>query len=290
MDAKIFHSPSWYESRCSEDYTNPRVKSMLLSDMGDWYDDTATPEELVGYYWECWNSIDFISFNVSRMAEIELEEMRSENKVQYMAIMKGYGPGEETYLKVVDEIARDMLLGSDKKLMLFKKRIREEAQKPLQKKKKEQAKRMLKFVGNIKKASEDEKLFTWNNINGEQKDYKKEIHYHICITSLMCAVEERIKMIAVEETKTLRTLKTEHTERMDKVDKLYDGDIEQGWVSRWLQIPIREQNTFIEDFEKNVERIKKDTEAMLSNKETINRVGALMNEKDNNSKRLTGFE
>ena len=185
MDAKIYHSPSWYESRCSEDYTNPRVKSMLLSDMGDWYDDTATPEELVGYYWECWNSIDFISFNVSRMAEIELEEMRSENKVQYMAIMKGYGPGEETYLKVVDEIARDMLLGSDKKLMLFKKRIREEAQKPLQKKKKEQAKRMLKFVGNIKKASEDEKLFTWNNINGEQKDYKKEIHYHICITSLI---------------------------------------------------------------------------------------------------------
>ena len=50
------------------------------------------------------------------------------------------------------------------------------------------------------------------------------------------------------------------------------------------------RNTFIEDFEKNVERIKKDTEAMLSNKETINRVGALMNEKDNNSKRLTGFE
>lgn len=207
-----------------------------------------------------------------------------------MALMKGYGPGEETYLKVVDEIARDMLLGSDKKLMLYKKRIREEAQKPLQKKKKEQAKRMLKFVGDIKKASEDEKLFTWNNIDGEQKDYKKEIHYHICITSLMCAVEERIKMIAVEETKTLRTLKTEHTERMNKVNKLYDGDIEQGWVSRWLQIPIREQNTFIEDFEKNVERIKKETEAMLSNKDTINRVGALINEKDNNTKRLTGFE
>ena len=77
---------------------------------------------------------------------------------------------------------------------------------------------------------------------------------------------------------------------MNKVNKLYDGDIEQGWVSRWLQIPIREQNTFIEDFEKNVERIKKETEAMLSNKDTINRVGALINEKDNNTKRLTGFE
>ena len=290
MDAKIYHSPDWYESRCSEDYTNPRVKAMLLNDMGDYFDPQSIPEELVDLYRECWNSNDFLSQHCARMAEIELEEMRGNNIVQYMALMKGYGPGEETYLKVVDEIARDMLLGSDKKLMLYKKRIREEAQKPLQKKKKEQAKRMLKFVGDIKKASEDEKLFTWNNIDGEQKDYKKEIHYHICITSLMCAVEERIKMIAVEETKTLRTLKTEHTERMDKVDKLYDGDIEQGWVSRWLQIPIREQNTFIEDFEKNVERIKKETEAMLSNKDTINRVGALINEKDNNTKRLTGFE
>ena len=290
MDAKIYHSPDWYESRCSQDYTNPRVKAMLLNDMGDYFDPQSIPEELVDLYRECWNSNDFLSQHCARMAEIELEEMRGNNIVQYMALMKGYGPGEETYLKVVDEIARDMLLGSDKKLMLYKKRIREEAQKPLQKKKKEQAKRMLKFVGDIKKASEDEKLFTWNNIDGEQKDYKKEIHYHICITSLMCAVEERIKMIAVEETKTLRTLKTEHTERMNKVNKLYDGDIEQGWVSRWLQIPIREQNTFIEDFEKNVERIKKETEAMLSNKDTINRVGALINEKDNNTKRLTGFE
>ena len=46
MDAKIYHSPDWYESRCSEDYTNPRVKAMLLNDMGDYFDPQSIPEEL----------------------------------------------------------------------------------------------------------------------------------------------------------------------------------------------------------------------------------------------------
>ncbi len=40
----IFHSPEWYSSRLSEDYVNPKVKQMIKSDSGDWWEDGGTPE------------------------------------------------------------------------------------------------------------------------------------------------------------------------------------------------------------------------------------------------------
>ena len=138
MAKEIYHSPDWYEARVSEDYINPAVKHMLINDVGDEYDSHANDEELVEYYYQRWNSVDFIRSYGDRIGEIYIEEMRLDNQDEYKEMTLGYGTGEETYLQIVDEIARDLLMGSDKKLILFKKRIREEAQKPLQKKRRQQ--------------------------------------------------------------------------------------------------------------------------------------------------------
>ena len=286
----IYHSPEWYEKRVSEDYINPKVKHMLINDIGDDFDANATDEELIGYYEERWASPDFQHSYGHRISEIHVEEMRLDNQVLYKGIIMGYGTGEETYLRIVDEIARDMLMGSDKKLILFKKRVREEAQKPLQKKARQRLQNKFLSTKGMKAIDEDERFFTWNNPIGDQKDYKKELHYHLCITSLMSAVEERIKMIAVEEIKTIRTIRAAHTERMKGVDKNYGGAIDDGWVSKWLQIPIREQSSFVNEFEKRVEEIKKETEAQQSNEGDMKKVEAIMNQRDDNVKRPTGFE
>ena len=136
----------------------------------------------------------------------------------------------------------------------------------------------------------DETLFTWNNPIGDQKDYRKELHYHVCIISVMSAVEERIKMITEEETSTLQKLKSKYTERMNEVSKLFAGDIDEGWVSRWLQIPIREQNNFVSEIEDSVERIKKENESSQSNTDAIEKVKAVLDRNKGASKRLTGFE
>ena len=286
----IYHSPEWYEKRVSEDYINPKVKHMLINDIGDDFDANATDEELIGYYEERWASPDFQHSYGHRISEIHVEEMRLDNQVLYKGIIMGYGTGEETYLRIVDEIARDMLMGSDKKLILYKKRVREEAQKPLQKKQRQRMQNKFLTTKGMKAVDEDETFFTWNNPIGDQKDYKKELHYHLCITSLMSAVEERIKMIAVEEIKTIRTIRAAHTERMKDVDKVFVGAINDGWVSKWLQIPIREQSSFVNEFEKRVEEIKKETEAQQSNEGDMKKVEAIMNQRDDNVKRPTGFE
>ena len=286
----VYHSPDWYRERCNEDYTNPIVLKMLKSDCADYYDDTSNPEELVHNYQERWDSTDFQSFYAYRMNELFLEELRTENKVYYHAMKMGYGATEETYLKIVDEIARDMLMGSDKKLILYKKRVREEAQKPLQKKQRQRMQNKFLSTKGMKAIDEDETFFTWNNPIGDQKDYKKELHYHLSFTSLMSAVEERIKMIAVEEIKTIRTIRAAHTERMKDVDKVFVGAINDGWVSRWLQIPIREQSNFVNEIEKRVEEIKKETEAQQSNEDDMKNIEAIMNKKDGKVKGLTGFE
>ena len=60
MAKEIYHSPDWYEARVSEDYINPAVKHMLINDVGDEYDSHANDEELVEYYYQRWNSVDFI--------------------------------------------------------------------------------------------------------------------------------------------------------------------------------------------------------------------------------------
>ena len=286
----VFHSPDWYRRRVSEDYINPKVKSMLVMDCEDYYDSKATPEELVDLYEERWNSADFMMDNGARINEIHIEEMRLDNQALYKGLILGYGTGEETYLKVIDDIARDMLIGSDKLLVLFIKRIRTEAQKPLQLKKKERAKMMYPSTKGMKGLDEDETLFTWNNPIGDQKDYRKELHYHVCIISVMSAVEERIKMITEEETSTLQKLKSKYTERMNEVSKLFAGDIDEGWVSRWLQIPIREQNNFVSEIEDSVERIKKENESSQSNTDAIEKVKAVLDRNKGASKRLTGFE
>ena len=286
----IYHSPEWYEKRVSEDYINPKVKHMLINDIGDDFDANSTDEELIGYYEERWASPDFQHSYGHRISEIHVEEMRLDNQVLYKGIIMGYGTGEETYLRIVDEIARDILMGRDEKLILFKKRIREEAQKPLQKKARQRLQNKFLSTKGMKAIDEDERFFTWNNPIGDQKDYKKELHYHLCITSLMSAVEERIKMIAVEEIKTIRTIRAAHTERMKGVDKNYGGAIDDGWVSKWLQIPIREQSSFVNEFEKRVEEIKKETEAQQSNEGDMKKVEAIMNQRDDNVKRPTGFE
>lgn len=286
----VFHSPEWYRERCFHDKVNIKANSMLKSDCAEYYDSKAIPEELVDLYEERWNSPDFISFYAYRINEIYVEEMRLDNRVAYKGLMLGYGVGEETYLRVVDEIARDLLKGSDKDLILLKKRIREEAQKPLQKKKRQQMQNKFFSTKGMKAVDEDERFFTWNNPIGDQKDYSKELLYHLCITSFMSAVEERIKMIAVEEIKTLRTLKSDHTERMKDIDKVFVGAINDGWVSEWLQIPIREQNNFLSEFEKRVEKIKKETEDQQSNEDAIKTVRRILNREDSNPVDLTGFE
>ena len=286
----VFHSPDWYRRRVSEDYINPKVKSMLVMDCEDYYDKEANPEELIDLYEERWNSADFMMDNGARINEIHIEEMRLDNQALYKGLILGYGTGEETYLKVIDDIARDMLIGSDKLLVLFIKRIRQEAQKPLQLKKKERAKMMYPSTKGMKGLDEDETLFTWNNPIGDQKDYRKELHYHVCIISVMSAVEERIKMITEEETSTLQKLKSKYTERMNEVSKLFAGDIDEGWVSRWLQIPIREQNNFVSEIEDSVERIKKENESSQSNTDAIEKVKAVLDRNKGASKRLTGFE
>jgi hypothetical protein len=106
----------------------------------------------------------------------------------------------------------------------------------------------------------------------------------------MSAVEERIKMITEEETSTLQKLKSKYTERMNEVSKLFAGDIDEGWVSRWLQIPIREQNNFVSEIENSVERIKKENESSQSNTDAIEKVKAVLDRNKGASKRLTGFE
>lgn len=290
MAKEIYHSPDWYEARVSEDYINPAVKHMLINDVGDEYDSHANDEELVEYYYQRWNSVDFIRSYGDRIGEIYIEEMRLDNQDEYKEMTLGYGTGEETYLQIVDEIARDLLMGSDKKLILFKKRIREEAQKPLQKKRRQQIENKFLSYKGMKPVDEDERFFTWNNPIGDKKDYKKELHYHLCFISLMSAVEERLKMIVVEEIKTIRTIRADHTERMNEVEKFFSEDIDGGWVSKWLQLPIREQINFVNEFEKRVEEIRNITEAQPSNEDAIKIVGDILNKADDNVKRLTGFE
>jgi hypothetical protein len=286
----IFHSPEWYSSRLSEDYVNPKVKQMIKSDSGDWWEDGGTPEEWLDVYEEYWNTNEFIMEHGARISEIQIEEMRLDNQALYKGMILGYGTGEETYLKVIDDIARDLLIGSDKLLVLFIKRIRQEAQKPLQLKKKEQTKMMYGSTKGMKGVDEDERYFTWNNPIGDQKDYRKELHYHVCIISVMSAVEERVKMITEEEKSTLKKLKSTYTERMNEVAKLFSGDIDEGWVSKWLQIPIREQNSFVSEIEKSVERIKKENENSQSNTDAIKSVKDILDKSKGASKRLTGFE
>ena len=158
------------------------------------------------------------------------------------------------------------------------------------KKKRQQIQNKFFSTKGMKAIDEDERFFTWNNPIGDQKDYKKELECHLCITSFMSAVEERIKMIAVEEIKTLRTLKSDHTERMKDIDKVFVGAINDGWLSVWLQIPIREQNNFLSEFEKRVEKIKKETEDQQSNEDAIKTVRRILNKEDSNPVDLTGFE
>ena len=287
---EIYHSPDWYKDRVSEDYCNPKVKHMLVNDVGDDFDANANDEELVGYYEERWDSIDFISSYGNRINEIYIEEMRLDNQVLYKGMIMGYGQGEETYLKVVDEIARDLLIGSDNKLILLMKRIRQEAQKPLHAKKRQ--KQLSKFftTKGMKAVDEDERFFTWNNPIGDQKDYKKELNYHLCITSLMSAVEERIKMIAVEEIKTIKNIRAAHIERMEAVDKLFAGNIDGGWVSKWLQIPIREQNNFVSEIEKKIDEIKKETEAQQLNEDDLKKIKDMINKLNHDWKGMAGLE
>ena len=97
-------------------------------------------------------------------------------------------------------------------------------------------------------------------------------------------------MIVVEEIKTIRTIRADHTERMNEVEKFFSEDIDGGWVSKWLQLPIREQINFVNEFEKRVEEIRNITEAQPSNEDAIKIVGDILNKADDNVKRLTGFE
>ena len=77
---------------------------------------------------------------------------------------------------------------------------------------------------------------------------------------------------------------------MNEVAKLFSGDIDEGWVSKWLQIPIREQNSFVSEIEKSVERIKKENENSQSNTDAIKSVKDILDKSKGASKRLTGFE
>ncbi len=77
---------------------------------------------------------------------------------------------------------------------------------------------------------------------------------------------------------------------MNEVSKLFVGDIDEGWVSRWLQIPIREQNNFVSEIENSIERIKKENESSQSNTDAIEKVKDVLDKNERNLKRLTGYE
>ena len=103
-------------------------------------------------------------------------------------------------------------------------------------------------------------------------------------------VEERIKMIAVEEIKTIKNIRAAQIERMEAVDKLFAGNIDGGWVSKWLQIPIREQNNFVSEIEKKVDEIKKDTEAQQSNEDGIKIIKRMFNKLNPDWEGMPGLE
>lgn len=257
---RIWHTPEWYFSKCKDEKLSGRIKGMLLDDMGDSFDSKSNDNELISLYAEHYKTTDFLKHNAHRISEIEIEDLKDIDKVQYLEITRGYGDTEKQYLNAVDDIAKDLLNGGTAQLNKYIKAIRQEAEKPLRIKKKEQNRVIYKNASGKDGLNEDESIFTWNEIIGSQKDYSKETNYITCITLLMISVEKRMDMIAKENIKNITLKRKQLMNRLEKVSNVSKSDFDEGWVSRWLMLPINEMLGFNELFDERIKALENENE------------------------------
>ena len=288
--SKIWHTPEWYRRKGGGEKLPPRIKSMLQNDCGEYWDPTNNDEENIELYQQRFNTPDFMSWHGAELFEIEMLDMKELNKVEYYRITKGYGDTEKHYLKAVDEIAKDLLNCSTERINYYRKAIRKEAQTPLHIKKKEQQIRAFINRPVSTKLNEDESIFTWNDVFGSSKDYRKETNYLSCMTNLMIAVEKRMDMIAKENIKNIKKQNAVLLNRLEKVNEYYNHDFEEGWVSRWLLLPIETMLQFNEEFDEKVKLLSAEEKEQPTTKAELDRLKSVMKEKESPLTRLTGFE
>ena len=288
--SKIWHTPQWYSSKCKDEKLSGRIKGMLLDDLGDYFDNECNDEELIHLYNERYNTTDFIIENGNRISEIYIEDLKDIDKAQYLAITSGYGDTERQYLNVVDDIAKDLLNGGTTQLNKYIKSIRQEAEKPLKIKKKEQDRIIYKNTSGKDGVNEDEAIFTWNEIKGSQKDYSKEINYLTCITSLIISVEKRMDMITKENIKNSILKRKQLMNRLEKVSSVSKSDFDMGWVSRWLLLPINEMLNFNELFDERIKELAKENKDEENTDDAIKKMNDLINGRNSPSIDTEGFE
>ena len=282
-----YHTPEWYSKRVSEEGTAPKVIGMLKHDCGDVWDSKGNPEENLALYEELFNSYDFQRWNAPRLAELYIEEMKQDNKAEYFAMRMGYSDTEERYLTVVNDIATDLLSGSDKQLLLYKKRLRSEYQSLRNSKKKKQERIMHGNVKGMKPVDEDETFFTWEKLFGGQKDYIRESEYHAVWIYLLNSVEKRMKMILADNLELVRDESKKHSKRLIELDAVISTELNRGSISRWLQLPIREMENFNELFADKIKEITNRVNAKQIDKKDLSAVDKIIKKQKT---LLDGFE
>ena len=284
---KIWHTPEWYEYKIRDDNGIGRVKSMLKSDCGDYYDPIQNDSENIQNYRDRYISDDFIEEHGSYLLELYLNDMKIINKMEYLSLTNKYGSHEETYLNIINKLAEECLVGNDEKLISTINQIRRTAEVPLSVKKRASQKRIYKIVQVKDGLKEDTTFFTWNDIFGSQKDYNKERNYLVCVTNLLVAVEKRIEMISNEKVKMLIKQKVDYMNRLSKVVKVHHGDADKGWVTKHTYMPNNQMTLFNEEFEKSVKETEKEIVKTNADEGNFNKFMDSINH--SNSKIVDGF-
>jgi len=287
---KIYHTPGWYLTKVKDENVGGRIKSMLQNDCGDNWDSHATDEENIYNYTELYNSNDFIMDNGAEIAELEIKDMKELDYQNYIKMTNGYGDTEKEYLQVVDKIAQDMMCGSSDELNKMVKRIRTEAQKPLKKNERERQKLIYKNVSGKGGVNQDERIFSWNNIIGSQKDYTKELNYTMAITSLMLSVEKRMDMIAKENIKIIKKQRMNMFARHKQVEHIATTSWDSGWFSRWLLLPLGEMMNFNKIFSNRIKELNNETAESESADNVVKEIDKKANPSPSAFDRFNDFE
>jgi hypothetical protein len=287
---KIYHTPGWYLTKVKDEYVGGRIKNMLKMDCGDNWDSHATDEENIQNYMELYESSDFIMDNGAEIAELEIKDMKELDYQNYIRMTNGYGDTEKEYLQVVDKIAQDLMCGSSNELNKMISRIRNEAQKPLKVKERERQKLLYKNVSGKGGIDQDERIFSWNNLLGSQKDYTKELNYTMAITNLMLSVEKRMDMIAKENIKIIKKQRMNMFARHKLVEKIAINRFDEGWFSRWLLLPLGEMINFNKIFSNRIKELDSETAESENAENVVKEIDKKINPSPSAFDRFNDFE
>ena len=245
-DKSLYHSPGWYEEKClNEDFRSPVIKKMLKSDTRDRWDPQLHDIENIALYQEYWDSGEFQIRHAVRIGEICLEEIKSDDKINWNRFIKGIDDDTEYFSDVIDKIARQSLGGTDKLLHSTILKIRREKQKPLSIKKRIRMLKINPYASSHGALVEDTTLHTWSNPYGSQKDYYKEMTNHLLVMALLDSVKERMKLILLYEIEGINKKIRRHLERGIEVDTLLQGNVDENELSLATMLSIGKIRDYI---------------------------------------------